>query len=250
MCIGICAIAVQRGTQRLFYKSGVNSHGNIRKVFRLKDDKPQEQVNLEAHLKGDFFNPKDWTLVVDHDMSNLPKWFIDDRPEVEGLFWTFLEDEIKETKASGVYKGALNLSGLTSAKGLVLPTKVGGGLSLSGLTSAEGLVLPTKVGGSLFLSGLTSAEGLVLPTKVGGDLSLSGLTSAEGLVLPTKVGGYLNLSGLTSAEGLVLPTKVGGSLFLSGLTSAKGLVLPTKVGGGLSLSGLSSEDRNKIREKG
>ena len=43
-----------------------------------------------------------------------------------------------------------------------------GDLDLSGLTSAEGLVLPQNVGGFLDLRGLTSAEGLVLPQNVGG----------------------------------------------------------------------------------
>jgi hypothetical protein len=61
---------------------------------------------------------------------------------------------------------------------LVLPTSIDGWLDLSGLTSAVGLVLPTSVGG-LDLSGLTSAVGLVLPTSIGSELNLSGLTSAE-----------------------------------------------------------------------
>ena len=46
----------------------------------------------------------------------------------------------------------LNLSDLTSAEGLMLPSTVEGGLDLSGLTSAEGLVLPTTVSGSTRLS--------------------------------------------------------------------------------------------------
>jgi len=55
----------------------------------------------------------------------------------------------------------------------------GGSLDLEGLTSAEGLVLPSSVDESLSLSSLTSAEGLVLPEKIGGWLALNGLTSAE-----------------------------------------------------------------------
>ena len=111
-------------------------------------------------------------------------------------------------------KGSLDLSGLTSAKDLVLPTSLGGSLYLSGLTSAKDLVLPTSLGGSLYLRGLTSAKDLVLPTSIGGDLYLSGLTSAKDLVLPTSLGGSLDLSGLTSAKDLVLPTSIGGSLYL------------------------------------
>ena len=74
--------------------------------------------------------------------------------------------------------GSLDLSGLTSAKGLVLPKTVGGYLELSGLTSAKGLVLPKTVGGSLYLRGLTSAKGLVLPKTVGG-LELRGSVREE-----------------------------------------------------------------------
>ena len=88
----------------------------------------------------------------------------------------------------------LDLRGLTSAEGLVLPESVGGSLDLRGLTSADGLVLPKIVGGYLELSGLTSAEGLVLPKIVGGSLYLRGLTSAKGLVLPESFSGYLELS--------------------------------------------------------
>ena len=53
-----------------------------------------------------------------------------------------------------------------------------GDLDLSGLTSAEGLVLPTSIGGNLYLSGLTSAEGLVLPTSIVGWLDLRGKSCA------------------------------------------------------------------------
>jgi len=61
----------------------------------------------------------------------------------------FLKEYV-ETR-NGVIPGWLNLSGLTSAEGLVLPTTIGGWLDLSGLTSAEGLVLPTTIGGGLDL---------------------------------------------------------------------------------------------------
>ena len=65
-------------------------------------------------------------------------------------------------------------------------------LDLSGLTSAEGLVLPAGIE-TLDLSGLTSAEGLVLPAGIKW-LNLGGLTSAEGLVLPAGIK-WLHLSG-------------------------------------------------------
>lgn len=123
-------------------------------------------------------------------------------------------------------KGNLDLSSLTSAKGLKLPEKIDGDLDLWRLTSAEGLELPKTIGGELYLSGLTSAEGLELPQTVEGSLGLIGLTSAEGLKLPETIGGNLILNGLTSAEGLELPKTIGGVLYLSGLTSAEGLILP------------------------
>ena len=147
------------------------------------------------------------------------------------------------------FYGNLDLRGLTSAEGLVLPQNVVGNLNLRGLTSAEGLVLPQSVGGYLCLDGLTSAEGLVLPQNVGGDLDLSGLTSAEGLVLPQNFDGRLDLSGLTSAEGLVLPQNVGGRLCLRGLTSAEGLVLPQNFDGSLNLDGLTSAEGLVLPEK-
>jgi hypothetical protein len=78
--------------------------------------------------------------------------------------------------------------------------KYGGWLNLSGLTSAKDLVLPKEIGDSLYLNGLTSAKDLVLPKEIGGWLYLNGLTSAKDLVLPKEIGGWLNLSGLTSEE--------------------------------------------------
>ena len=87
-------------------------------------------------------------------------------------------------------------------------------LDLSGLKTAEGLVLPKECG-SLNLSGLATAEGLVLPKECG-SLDLSSLTTADGLVLPEKIGGSLDISGLETAEGLVLPKEIGGSLDLRG----------------------------------
>jgi len=138
--------------------------------------------------------------------------------------------------------GDLNLFSLTSAEGLTLPTSIGGDLYLRGLTSAAGLTLPTSVGGRLTLDSLTSAEGLTLPNSLNGDLSLNGLTSAEGLTLPTSVEGSIYLRSLTSAEGLTLPTSVGGSIWLDRLTNAEGLTLPDSVGGNLILYGLTSAE--------
>ena len=133
----------------------------------------------------------------------------------------------------------LSLEGLSTVEGVVLPQKIGN-LDLSGIISPKGLILPRHIDGSLYLDNLTSADGLVLPQSIGGNLNLSSLHNAEGLVLPQSVGGDLYLWSLTSADGLVLPQSVGGNLFLDNLTSAEGLVLPQSVGGSLNLSGLTS----------
>ncbi len=133
------------------------------------------------------------------------------------------------------HHGDLELSDLTTAKGIYLPANVGGYLSLNSLTTAEGLHLPETIGGDLYLNGLHTAEGLHLPKTIGGGLYLSGLTTAEGLHLPKTIGGDLYLSGLTTAEGLHLPKTIGGDLYLSGLTSAEGLQLPETIGGSLFL---------------
>jgi len=102
---------------------------------------------------------------------------------------------------------------------------VGGHLDLSLLTSAKGLKLPEKIGAGLHLSSLKSAERLVLPKTVDGDLDLESLTSVDGLTLPEAIGGYLHLESLKEipAEGLKLPETIRGYLYLSSLESAEGL---------------------------
>ncbi len=175
---------------------------------------------------------------------------IDDR-DIKGDLALLLDcskNEISLTREEALkggivcHYGNLDLSGLTSNEGLILPQRVGGYLNLSSLTSGESLALPKHVGGYLDLSSLTSGEGLVLPRRVGGHLNLSSLTSGKGLILSEHVGGNLRLSGLTSGEGLVLPQRVGGSLDLSNLTNVKGLILSEHVGGYLNLSSLTSAE--------
>ena len=89
-------------------------------------------------------------------------------------FVDFFAWALKTTNQEEKYGNHLDLSGLTSAQGLVLPKTVGGYIDLGGLTSADGLVLPKSIGGSIYLGGLTSAQGLVLPKTVGGNLYLRG----------------------------------------------------------------------------
>ncbi len=135
--------------------------------------------------------------------------------------------------------GSLYLNRLTTAEGLELPKYVEGILDLRGLTTAKGLKLPEHIGGSLDLSGLTTAKGLELPEHVGGDLDLGSLTTTKGLKLPKHIGGGLNLGCLTTAEGLKFPEHIGGNLYLDGLTTAEGLHLPEHVEGSLSLDNLT-----------
>src|SRR5574340_461494 len=73
-------------------------------------------------------------------------------------------------------------------------------LDLDGLTSAEGLVLPQSSGGGLTLGGLTSAEGLVLPQSIGGGLTLDGLTSAERPEVRRGGSGWRSREGPNPAE--------------------------------------------------
>ena len=56
------------------------------------------------------------------------------------------------------YSGWLDLSGLTSADGLKLPSSISGWLDLRALTSADGLTLPSSINGSLYLSDSVRAE--------------------------------------------------------------------------------------------
>ena len=142
--------------------------------------------------------------------------------------------------------GRLDICGLTSAEGLVLPESIGDDIFLNSLTNAEGLVLPKRIGGGLYLSSLTSADGLVLPQHVGGNLSLKRIECAEGLVLPESIGGSIFLNSLTNADGLVLPESVGVQISLISLTNAEGLVLPQYVGGDLLLFKLTSADGLKL----
>ena len=94
-------------------------------------------------------------------------------------FIKFFNYCLRKTNQSKTYGKSLDLRGLTSAEGLVLPKKIVRSLYLNGLTSAEGLVLPKEIGRSLYLNGLTSAKGLVLPKEIGGWIYLGGLNKEE-----------------------------------------------------------------------
>jgi hypothetical protein len=110
MCIGISAIALQRGDRRLLYKSGVNGHGQIREVFGIGDYRCDEQVNLEAHPGPCLTEIDGWTIHVDHE-GDPPQWYQEERIEIESAFRDFYEAEIREMRETGVYDGDLNLRG-------------------------------------------------------------------------------------------------------------------------------------------
>lgn len=140
---------------------------------------------------------------------------------------------------SKLHYGDLDLSNLTSAKGLKLPETVVGNLYLDGLTSGEGVRLPETVHGLISMASLRSSPGLILPKIVDGGIILEGLKTAQGIKFPDMTS-ELNLSGLTSAIGLELPKVINGNLSLTSLSSAQGLKFPESIQGGLYLSGLTS----------
>ena len=171
MCIGICAVATQRGERRLWFRSGINSHHDLRKSFGIRDDKHQEQVNLEAHPTGHLTDDP-WIVKVDHDMGNIPQWYVDDQMAIEGLFMDFVESEIKAIRETKIYNGSLDLRGCT------------GLTSVDGLTAKEWIDLRG-------CTGLTSVDGLTADRI---DLSgCTGLTSVDGLTAKE----WIDLSGCT-----------------------------------------------------
>jgi hypothetical protein len=140
MCIGICAIALQRGGERVVFKSGINSHSEIRMVLGLTDTKEGEQVNLEAIPCGNFSDLSKWIIRVDHDVDCVPRWFLEDKAEIENSFKNFYESEINEIINTKKYSGYLDLRGTGVT---VLPD----GLSVGGYLDLHGTgvtVLPDK----------------------------------------------------------------------------------------------------------
>jgi len=244
MCRGIGAIALQRSGNRLLFKSGINSHSDIRNAYGINDLRSEEQVNLEALPNGAFNDLSAWTINVDHD-GEPPKWYVDDKEEIKSLFRDFFEGEIKEMVATKKYGGSLDLSG-TGITSLPEGLSVGESLNLSG-TGITSLPEGLSVGGSLDLSG-TGITSLPEGLSVGGylDLSGTGITSLpEGL----SVGGSLDLSG-TGITSLPEGLSVGGYLDLSG-TGITSLPEGLSVGGYLYLSGtgitsLPERFKNKV----
>jgi hypothetical protein len=138
MCIGISAIALQRGDRRLLYKNGINRHNKIREAFGIGDYRSEEQVNLEAHPGPCLTEIDGWTIHVDHDGAP-PQWYQEERIEIESAFRDFFEAEIREMRETGVYDGELDLSG-TTITSLGELRKCGYlNLSLTPITSLGGL---------------------------------------------------------------------------------------------------------------
>jgi hypothetical protein len=187
-----------RGERRLWAVSGINSHTEIREHFNIRDNRPGEQVNLEALPTGDFFTDP-WVMHVDHDGGDIPEWFTEDKEKIERLFSRFVAEELAKIKETKKYGGSLDLGGCTALTSLPSSgLSVGGSLSLRGCT------------------GLTSLPSSGL--SVGGDLYLYGCTALTSLPSGLSVDGYLDLGGCTGLTSLPSGLSVGGSLDLGGCT--------------------------------
>ena len=203
-----------------------------------KDPRILEIIDERSNRRRDIAN----ILECSEDQVAFSKYEINDETVYlfGGLYLDVILSEKLNKKLPKFIRENLDLSGLTSAEGLIFPSSIGGGLNLSNLTSAEELVLPTNIGGNLDLVALRSAKGLNLPSSIGGSLYLCSLTSANGLIFPKDISGDLDLRRLTTSKGLNFPLSIGGSLYLCSLTSAKGLNLPKSIGGVLDLGDLTS----------
>ena len=141
----------------------LESHGNTEKALNL-----DVKIWREGHYLPD--GEVELRLTSDDRVDKVE--YLDSFKNRFPTFISFLNWSFEKVCKDGNYGGSLDLNGLTSAKGLVLPKTIGGWLDLNGLTSAKDLVLPKTIGGSLDLRGLTSAKGLVLPKTIGGWLDL------------------------------------------------------------------------------
>ena len=112
MCIGISAIALEKELdgKRVVFKSGFNSHNEIREKLGISDMISGAQVNLEAHPTGDFSDLAGWKIHVDHG-GIPPQWFSDERDFIFDLFRDFYEGEIREIVLTKKYNGYLDLRG-------------------------------------------------------------------------------------------------------------------------------------------
>jgi len=113
---------------------------------------------------------------VEQDTISECEWTVDDRGETLTVRDT--DKERAEKRKQEILKAYPKRIDLINEL-IEIQNKRGGDLNLSGLTSAAGLQLPSSVGGGLYLGGLTTAKGLQLPSSVGGGLDLGGLTSEQ-----------------------------------------------------------------------
>ena len=142
MCIGISAIALQRGNNKLLFKSGINSHEKIRDAFGISDYRTNEQVNLEARPTGDFIADP-WKIRIDHDEGGVPQWFLDKQKLIESNFMEFVEREILEIKKTNKYNGYLDLSGCTGLTSI--PALTADKINLSGCTGIKRESIPKGI---------------------------------------------------------------------------------------------------------
>ena len=134
----------------------LESHSNTAKILNLSDG-PKPNGWREGHYlpTGEIVcNVLD---VDSHTKSECESSIKAQWPSfIKFLNWAFTEKPVIDVLKKG--GGGLDLSGLTSAKDLKLPTSIGGWLDLRGLTSAKDLKLPTSIGGGLDLSDSVRAE--------------------------------------------------------------------------------------------
>ena len=106
----------------------LNSHENTRKALNL---------NLNLWREGHYTPDGKLELrVIDIDkitQQECSERFQNRFPS----FVSFFSWCLQETNQTDVFGGSLDLNSLTSAKGLVLPKRIGGWLYLNSLTSAE-----------------------------------------------------------------------------------------------------------------
>ena len=120
----------------------LESHGNTEQALKL---------NLKVWREGHYLPNGEIELRLTEDDRVDRVEYLNAFKNRFPTFISFLNWTFERICKDGNYSGGLDLSGLTSAKDLVLPKTIGGSLDLSGLTSAKDLVLPKTIGGWLYL---------------------------------------------------------------------------------------------------
>ncbi|MBP9802185.1 hypothetical protein KBC40_01195 [Patescibacteria group bacterium] len=201
------------------YQAEINLLTKAREEKEAYDKEMMELVDFQGEQIHKFELEALEDLIVQVNKGFAQQRIINKDFKAEDIRLDDLEIRIEDNKVVVIQTTSTILSGDISGpiEALINLKK----LDLSSLSSAEGLSLPSTVNGDLYLSSLKLAKGLILPTILNGGLDLGGLKSAEGLSLPSTLNGDLWLQSLKSAEGLTLPTILNGAPYLFRLTSAE-----------------------------